>query len=134
MTKLFTIACALSFLLCACSDHKTEEKDAMNEVIRVHDEAMEKSEKVVHNNILLDSLLKTKAVDSIKALPVVKNLNNADKAMEDWMHQFEVEHEGKSHEEIMQYMADQKKQISEVNKQLDEAVNQSNQLISTLKK
>lgn len=134
MTKFLTILLGLSLLLSACSDHKTEEKDAMNEVIKVHDEAMEKSEKVVHNNILLDSLIKTKAVDSVQASAITQNLNAADKAMEDWMHQFEVEHEGKSHEQVMQYMANQKKLINEVNKQLDAAVKQSNQFISTVKK
>ncbi|MDT3405677.1 hypothetical protein [Mucilaginibacter terrae] len=134
MTKFLTTLLGLSLLLSACSDYKTEEKDAMNEVIKVHDEAMEKSEKVVHNNILLDSLIKTKAVDSVQASAVTKNLSAADKAMEDWMHQFEVERDGKSHEQVMQYMANQKKQISTVNQQLDAAIKQSNQFISTLKK
>lgn len=126
--------CVPALVLFSCTDTKKQEKDAMAGVIKIHDEAMAKSEQVVHNNMLLDSLIKTKAVDSVKALAITQYLTTADKAMEDWMHQFEVEHEGKSHEQIMQYMADQKKQIDQVNKQLTEAVKQSNQFISTLKK
>lgn len=132
-TQSFVVICGSVFMLISCADTKKQEKDAMAGVIKIHDEAMAKSEQVVHNNMLLDSLIKTKAVDSVKASAITKNLNTADKAMEDWMHQFEVEHEGKSHEQIMQYMADQKKQIGQVNKQLSEAVKQSNQYISTIK-
>ncbi|WP_295768650.1 hypothetical protein [uncultured Mucilaginibacter sp.] len=134
MKQQYLIITLAGSLLASCSDHKAQEKDAMNEVIKVHDVAMEKSEQVVKNNILLDSLIKTKAVDSATASSVTRNLSAADKAMEDWMHQFEVEHEGKSHDEVMQYMADQKTQIEKVNKQLDAAINQSNQYLSTQKK
>ena len=132
--RLFAVICGSAFMIISCADTKKQEKEAMGEVIKIHDEAMAKSEQVVHNNILLDSLIKTKAVDPVKASAITKALSTADKAMEDWMHQFEVEHEGKSHEQIMQYMADQKKQIDQVNKQLSEAVNQSNQYLSSLNK
>ena len=134
-TQSFVVICGSVFMLVSCADTKKQEKDALSEVIKIHDEAMVTDEKLMHNKILLDSLLKAKAIPDVKGsvTELSKDLDAADKAMEDWMHQFEVEHPGKSHEQIMQYMADQKKQIDQVNKQLSEAVKQSNQFISTIK-
>lgn len=131
----YIAAIASAMLITACTDTKQQEKDALNEVIKVHDQAMAKSEEAMKNKILLDSLTKTSIVkDTDRATLVTNNLVTADKAMEDWMHQFNADYTGKAHEEIMQYLADQKKKVSQVNNQLDTAVNQSNQFISTYKK
>jgi len=122
-------------LLSACTDTKQQEKDALNEVIKVHDEAMAKSEQAINNKMMLDSLVKSnKTIDTAQSKKITTNLTTADKAMEDWMHQFNADYTGKAHEEIIQYLADQKKKVTEVNNRLTTAVSESNEFIATQKK
>lgn len=133
--KFYTISTACLLLLSACTDTKKQEKDALNEVIKVHDDAMAKSEQAIENKMLLDSLVKSsKIIDTARSNKITGNLSTADKAMEDWMHQFNADYTDKAHEEIMQYLADQKKKVTEVNNHLTTAVSESNQFISTQKK
>lgn len=134
LAKLTMMIAATAMILSACTDTKKQEKDALNEVIKVHDDAMANSEKAMKSKMLLDSLTKTATIDTIKASAVIKDLSTADKAMEDWMHQFNADYTGKAHEEIMQYLADQKKKVSQVNNQLTTAVSQSNKFLATNKK
>ncbi|CAM3753251.1 hypothetical protein MUGA111182_07390 [Mucilaginibacter galii] len=122
---------ASAFLLSACTDTKKQEKDALNEVIKVHDEAMAKSEQAIKNKMLLDSMGKANTpLQKTDINTIISNLTTTDKAMEDWMHQFNADYTGKTHEEVMQYLADQKKKVRQVNNQLAAAVNQSNQFIA----
>ncbi|WP_345951836.1 hypothetical protein ABDD95_10450 [Mucilaginibacter sp. PAMB04274] len=132
--KLYILLASITLLATACTDTKKQEKEALSKVIEIHDKAMAHDEQAVRNKMLLDSLIKNNADEAAKVMPVVNNLTIADKAMEDWMHQFNADNTGKSHEEVMQYLDDQKKKVSKINNQLATAVNQSNQLISTLKK
>lgn len=119
----------------ACSDNKKQEQDLLNQVIKLHDEVMAKDEQAVKNKMQLDSLIKTNRVtNKDSATVVVNNLSNADKAMEDWMHQFTADNSGKPHDEVMRYLNDQKKKLIAVDSQVNQAVNQSNTYISTLKK
>jgi len=120
-----------ALLLSACTDTKKQEKEALNEVIKVHDEAMAKSEQAIKNKMLLDSMGKANTpLQKTDINTIISNLTSTDKAMEDWMHQFNADYTGKTHEEVMQYLADQKKKVRQVNNQLAAAVNQSNQFIA----
>jgi hypothetical protein len=133
--KILLLITTSILLFTACTDTKKQEKDALNQVIKIHDEAMANDEKAVKNKMLLDSLVKSGASSiGAKAQVAISNLSATDKAMEDWMHQFEADNANKSHAEIMQYLAEQKKKVSDVNKRLKAAVNESDQLISTTSK
>jgi GTPase involved in cell partitioning and DNA repair len=133
--KLYAIMATAILLFNACTDTKKQEKDALEQVIKIHDEAMAKSEQAIKDKMLLDSISKAdNTVEQPEIKLVVSNLTTADKAMEDWMHQFNADNTGKSHEQIMQYLNDQQKQVSQVNQQLQTALSQSKQFISTYKK
>ena len=135
LSNFYTVATAFLLLLSACTDTKKQEKDALNEVIKVHDEAMAKSEQAIENKMFLDSLVKSsKTIDTAQSRKISSNLTTADKAMEDWMHQFNADYTGKAHEEIIQYLADQKKKVTEVNNRLTTAVSESKQFIASQKK
>lgn len=135
LNNFYRIAAVAVLLLSACTDTKQQEKDALNEVIKVHDDAMAKSEKAMKNKMLLDSLTKTSALkDTANVASILSNLSTADKAMEDWMHQFNVDYTGKAHEEVMQYLADQQKKVVQVNNRLTTAVSQSDQFLATNKR
>ncbi|WP_342645096.1 hypothetical protein [Mucilaginibacter sp. CSA2-8R] len=132
--KTLALLAASALLSSACTDTKKQEKDALNDVIKIHDEAMAKDEQAVKNKMLLDSLIKNKTItDTVQSGVAIKALTEADQGMEKWMHQFNADYTGKSHEEIIQYLHDQKKQVNQMNQRLTEAVNQSNQVITTTK-
>ncbi len=100
----------------ACTDTKKQEKDALNEVIKIHDEAMAKDEQAVKNKMLIDSLVKDKMItDTVQSSATLKALTEADQGMEKWMHQFNADYTGKSHEQIMQYLDEQKKEVNQMN-------------------
>lgn len=133
--KLYAIMATAILLFNACTDTKKQEKDALEQVIKIHDEAMAKSEQAIKDKMLLDSISKAdNIIEQPEIKSVVSKLTTADKAMEDWMHQFNADNTGKSHEQIMQYLNDQQKQVSKVNQQLQTALSQSKQFISTHKK
>lgn len=133
--KYYIILAASLLLFGACTDTKKQEKESLNEVIKIHDEAMAKSEEVMKNKMFLDSVVKVvNTKEQPQVTKVITQLETADKSMEDWMHQFNADNTGKSHEEIMTYLANQKTKVSEVNTQLNSAITQSNQFINTFKK
>jgi Mg2+ and Co2+ transporter CorA len=135
MKKIYGMLAA-ALLLGACTDKKQQEKDALNAVIEVHDEAMTLDEKAVNNKQVIDGLLKDKKIsgDTIRAIQLSKALNTADENMENWMHQFSPDNTGKSHEQIMTYMADQKKMITKVNQELDSVIKRSDDYLRPYKK
>jgi hypothetical protein len=60
-------------------------------------------------------------------------LLSAEEAMETWMSNFKPDFTGKSHDDIMKYYRDQKKQITAVDSQMDVAINESNKYLSNKK-
>ncbi|TSD66861.1 hypothetical protein FFF34_005520 [Inquilinus sp. KBS0705] len=130
MKKIFAAA-VLSFVLFSCTDTKKQEQDLLNEVIKVHDQVMAKDELVITNKMQLDTLLKqNKAPDvNMVATGLTKQLDTADAHMENWMHKFDAENTGKSHDQVMKYLADQKKQIQDIDKELNEAIASSAKFI-----
>src|SRR5207237_9591453 len=103
----------------------------LNEVIKIHDQVMGKDELVITNKMQLDTLLKqNKAPDvNMVATGLTKQLDTADAHMENWMHKFDAENTGKSHDEVMKYLTDQKKQIQDIDKELNKAIASSAKFI-----
>ncbi|QJD97863.1 hypothetical protein HH214_19260 [Mucilaginibacter robiniae] len=134
--KVLTISVLTSLILISCQDNKKQETDLLDGILKMHDKVMADDEAVMKNKILLDSLLKTKQIpeNSATVFQTVQELDHANEAMENWMHQFNADYAGKPHDEIMQYLTDQKKKLSAVDMQLDKAVKNSNTYLSTIKK
>ena len=110
------IALFLSFIILGCTDTKKQEKELFDEVIKVHDLVMSKDQLIMINKMQLDTLIKQNKTPEItaEATQHSKALDVADTNMENWMHSFDVENKGKSHEEIMTYLTDQKKKIDAI--------------------
>jgi hypothetical protein len=120
MKKLLAAA-TLTMLFFGCADPQKQEQNLLNEVIAIHDSVMAKDEQVMKAKIQLDTLLKKGTLPNpdTAATQLAKLLDKADTKMEDWMHEFDAENKGKSHEEIMTYLANQKKQIEAIDKDFD---------------
>ncbi|MGF7073097.1 hypothetical protein [Mucilaginibacter sp. 3215] len=121
-------------LLLGCTDTKKQEKDLLNQVIAVHDKVMANDEQLMKNKMLLDSLVKNNApnINKDTAKVYLKLVDDADNAMSDWMHKFDAENKGKSHQEIMDYLEAQKKLISKIDTQITIAVAGSTKYITQI--
>jgi hypothetical protein len=134
--KLLITAFLLALLFFGCSEKKAPDKDQekalLDEVIKVHDEVMGADEHLMKNKMLLDSLAKASVnVDSAKAYS--SQLTLADSAMSTWMHKFDAENTGKTHEQIMTYLDAQKKEISKVKVQINTALSASDTYLKKIK-
>jgi len=118
----------IGFVLFSCTDTKKQEETLLNEVIKIHDQVMAKDELVMTNKMQLDTLLKQNISPEVTA-GLTKQLDTADAHMENWMHKFDAENKGKSHDEIMNYLADQKKQIESIDKELNATIASSAKFI-----
>jgi hypothetical protein len=133
------IAIIMTFCLglFACSDNKKQEKELLDNILKVHDKLMASDEVLMKNKMQIDSLLKLPAKDTtaqadIKA--IASKLKTSEEAMENWMHNFEPDMTGKSHDEIMKYYNEQQKGIMAIDSQLNEAVKESTEYLSNKSK
>ncbi|MGZ3765699.1 MAG: hypothetical protein ACXVB0_11235 [Mucilaginibacter sp.] len=136
MKKIF-IAAFIGLAFCACSDTKKQEMDLRDSILKVHDKVMGNDEALMKNKTLLDSLLRLPASDTaakakMKALDL--KLMAAEDAMDTWMHKFEPDVTGKSHDEIMKYYDAQKKGILSVDSLMNNAIKASGAYLSTKQK
>jgi len=134
--KKLLILILVGLTLAACSDDKKQEESLKAELLKVHDKVMNSDEALMKNKMLLDSLLKRPAKDTaekvnIKAMDT--KLVAAEEAMETWMNGFKPDFVGKSHDDIMKYYGDQKKQITQVDSQMNAAISESNKYLSNRK-
>jgi hypothetical protein len=119
----------------ACADKKAQEKAVLDSVMQIHDKVMGADEQLMKNKMLLDSAGKINAAKEIKdsIFMYLSKINVTDNVMGEWMHKFDPDHTGKSHEETMTYLEYQKKQIMAIDSQLNSVVNSSGKYLSTIK-
>ncbi|MFD2146930.1 hypothetical protein [Mucilaginibacter antarcticus] len=112
--KKILIATTICLAFTACTNPKAEEKVALDEVIKVHDKVMGREDQLMHNKMKLDTLFGEAQNDEAKARikKLTASLAKADAAMSDWMQNFEPAPEGKNHEQLMNYFADQKNRLA----------------------
>jgi hypothetical protein len=135
MKRLTLLASAL-LLFCSCADNTKQEKSLLNDILKVHDQVMNKDELLMKNKSRLDSLLKAPAKDTAEKVNIRGidlRLAAAEEAMENWMTKFQPDMTGKSHDEVMKYYNDQKKQVDAIDSQVNVVIKESNQYLSTHK-
>ena len=119
-----------ALVLFGCADTKKQEKLLLDSVIAIHDKVMSSDEQLMKNKMLLDSVIKHNPNDSAKVY--LKQVDDADNAMSDWMHKFDAENKGKSHQQIIDYLSDQKNKITLIDSQINTAVSSSNKYLNTI--
>lgn len=144
MKNKLLVAAAL-LLFAACKDPKKEEKTLESQVMAIHEKVMAEGETALKNKMELDTLIQK---DSLKrALPTLDTsaesktrrslsaeIVKADDAMSDWMHNYNPDFRGKSHEEIVRYLDEQKKIVNQINAQYNSVIHTSNQYLLKYKK
>jgi len=135
--KKISVVLLVSLVFVACSDDKKQEKELLNNILKVHDKLMGKDEALMKNKMALDSLLKLPAKDTVektnmKAMEL--KLTAAEEAMETWMQKFEPDVTNKSHDDIVKYYNEQKKGIMRVDSLINAAVTESTKYLSSRSK
>ena len=121
-------------ILSACTDKKAQEEAVLNDVIKIHDKVMASDDRLMKNKMQLDTLLKQGKLTSKDSAKMLSDkLTVADSAMEKWMHDFDPDHAGKSHDETMTYMTKQKAEIAAIDSQLDIAISESGKYLKNIK-
>lgn len=133
--KKILFAALICLTLNACTDPKADEKAALDDVIKLHDKTMGADERLVHNKMLLDTLLLEAKNDEAKVRikDIAAKLNKAEIAMEVWMQKFDPAVKG-THEEIMNYLTTQKKLITSIDSLLVGAVKESDAYLKPFRK
>jgi len=136
--KKLSVMLLASLVFTACSDNKKQEKELLDNILKVHDKVMGKDEALMKNKMALDSLLKLPAKDTAEKTnmkAVELKLKAAEESMELWMQKFDPDIiNKKQHDEIMKYYSEQKKAIISVDSLMDAAVNESTKYLSSRSK
>lgn len=131
----------LTALLFSCGNSQKNsneklEKDLYDDVIGIHDEVMPKMstllslEKQLKEKIQKVDTSETNSAEEIKKLnDQILELQVADEAMMQWMRNFQVDQEGWSHDSVMSYMEQEKKNISLVRNQMLKIIENSEELL-----
>lgn len=144
--KSYLLLAVFMLSFAACKDPKKDEKALENQVMNLHEKVMTDGEIAMQNKMKLDTLILKK--DSVKtAYPNLdtsaenKNMRQlsteivkADDAMSDWMHNYNPDFAGKSHQQIIDYLDQQKQKVSAINHQYDAVIKASNQYLLKFKK
>ncbi|WP_345330638.1 hypothetical protein [Mucilaginibacter defluvii] len=125
-------------ILTACdseADNKAQERKLFDEVISIHNEVMNYEGMILENKAKLDTLAKMLKDKSLQdsVLTLSENLQQADAAMSEWMHQFEPDYSQKTHKEAIKYLADQKASITQIDSVTKKAIKASWQFLSNHK-
>ncbi|MEP0713707.1 hypothetical protein [Algoriphagus sp.] len=128
-----------SFLaITSCGPSGPSENELLRaEVIAVHDEVMPKigQLKSLERKALekVKELESEEPVDSVKIITfksLAYDLNQADEAMFDWMHQYDTEDGEKTEEELKQYLDEQMVLITKVNVDMKAALEKANKALN----
>lgn len=121
-------------MLYACSNKKAQKSAIMDEVMKLHEKVMDVDGAAVANRMKLDTLIKQNTLaGKDTAIILNKKLSDAEQAMEEWMHKFDYEQKGKSDDEVITYMQEQKKLIMAIESQLNKAVGESDLYLKKIK-
>lgn len=120
-------------VLTSCESPKAKEEKLAKEVLQLHDEVMPKMQDMMR---LKKELKKSVAeldstnaeVENVKKL--IGDLDQADKDMMDWMHNYNGAQDLYTHDEIMQYLQAEKAKMEKIKQDTDNAINAANTYLS----
>jgi len=137
MNKLFYIIILISIALSACNDNKKQEKDLQKQVVDFHEKVMADDEQAMIKKLKLDTVImqaKLAKADTTDAHKLSAALVAADDAMGNWMHKFEPDYSGKSHDDVMKYLTDQQTKVKQVDSILIGATKEAAAYLQNIKK
>lgn len=138
--KLMTLFFAIACFTVACNSgakQETEQQQAFDAVMLVHDEVMPKMGDV--NRLTTDLRNRAAGLDSTQLTlkndmyDVIQSLERADEGMMSWMAAFQspeiMRGEGKAHEEIMRYLEAQQNEVNQVRDSIQLALQRGEEVL-----
>ena len=135
--SILLLLCSL-VIFSACENEKAIQEKLQKTVLDEHDIVMARMDELNESQLKLDQIKKdfpnlnnadtaslSASIDSVK-----KELSNADEAMMTWMHNFNPDYTGMSHEAVVNYLNQQRKSIDSVKVLFDNSLSRSKAIIS----
>jgi hypothetical protein len=133
--RLVVLMSLIAFLI-GCNteaNKKKKEQKLAEEVIAIHDEVMPKMDQIFKlrkelkdlNNQFILNINSMRGFDTSKSKMLIAHLDSSDKLMMDWMHQYNGGQGLYSHEEVMNYLEEEKKKITYVKEFTDKSIEEA---------
>lgn len=129
---MYKILIILGFFLFSCTDAENRSKveEKKKSVMEIHDIAMEKMSDMVKLKSKLKSKLNTDTSNIDELKKVILDLEDADKLMWDWMHNYHSEIVDTSKiENAMHYLDEQYKSVKIVEEKINESIKNGEALL-----
>ncbi len=129
--------CMLSvWLLSACQGNQPQQETLFREVIEVHDAVMPRMGELMQLQQALSQRIEklqqdsARNQDSIAHLTALKEeVQQADRAMMEWMHDFDSEMEGMSQEEKISYLQQEQKKVEALREEINTAISHAQEAV-----
>lgn len=116
---------SLPLLLSSCDSPKAKEEALAKQVLELHDEVMPKMQDMMRLRKELKkqkSTLDSTSLENATIDTLILNLENADKGMMDWMHNYNGGQNLYTHEEVMNYLEAEKEKMAKVKIDTDKSM------------
>lgn len=112
------------------TDTPVEQRDEYKEIMKVHDDAMEKIGEIndLTNKLQQQTVNQADSLMAEKSKPVQEMLEKADDGMMNWMQEWKVP-EDISKENLDKFFSDQKQKVDKVNNDIDKAIEQAKKFL-----
>ncbi|WP_179414020.1 hypothetical protein HDF19_17295 [Mucilaginibacter sp. E4BP6] len=130
MTKKLFIPLLACVALFGCNDDKKQEQALLNDVIKTHDKLMADDGAIMKSKMQLKMIATGNAAAKDSVAVYSKSLDDADGSMMNWMNKFSPDFTGKTHEQVMTYLNNQKAEIAKIDSQITVTLAKSNSYIS----
>jgi len=131
MKKVLLIAVA-GIILSSCKNSQNQQKAVVDDILKTHEQVMNKEDDLMRNKMKIDTLLKQNKPPDVKstATALSNKLEQADDAMSTWMQKFNPDFKGKNDDESLNYFKDQRKQVIKVDSLMKAAIQESDTFLS----
>lgn len=137
LTSLYLFAALIVITGCSGSKDK-KEKEMQEEVMAIHDEIMPKMGRLERLSQKLDSVKKSlKSQDKASASKIVElekkkqALSDAHKSMMQWMRNYERPSDTMAHQDVMEYLQEEKKKIQDVKDKFKTSIQQAEETLTS---
>ena len=127
MKTLFQLSLMLiPFLIISCELKDKEIEKLKSETIAIHDEVMPKMDNIMKLKTSLKTELDSLSnEDSTNVQGLIISLENADKAMMNWMRNYDPQMKDMSDDEKIEYLKNQKSSIQEVSELMKSSISEA---------
>jgi len=146
MKHILLSALSLLLFITACNTKDNSTKQLQDEVIAIHDEVMPMMATFAHTSIKIDSILnnwetiklENPAIDTAEQKAKLINLKNeieaSTDAMNDWMHELNLDFESMSETEAQEYLQKERLKVQDIDTRFKAVAEESTSVLNIFNK